>query len=1052
MKGYISCKSFSNKQTLVILVVKPTSSTLLLIKQEKLHFQDDKSDKVYEVELFHVQDDDYIVNFRYGRRGRKLTEGTKTVFPVSKVQGEKVFADLVSSKTKKGYRSVTEYEDLVEQIIEVIDVEESGAKPVVLSYLKTSASGGLLTTNWKLSRIIWRAGELHIEEAVPQVHSMMPSLQGQEVYSAIWMMGRIANADCLKYLKSYSVTSNDLYRHIYTGALLNAGDKSTHQEIIGRLPITLKTSYLASKHESFFKTIREYLFELKTQDSSYLQDVYYLSIQDKSLREPLAEILRDVPYQPGIWKYLRYIYKISEMVEDGVAFGMIASRVNMNRPFFTAPVYGDSIYLGNARVNVKENLAKEDAQLAFSNKTRNYFIRRTLRRLKKSGYDKQESYCAFASGILTAYNSSDERVHPPTSTYTYDSAAQRYNRQNMEFPSMAHAPYLYYIMYARGTRLHMSNGGKYHYEGTAVEQREREDSFPQLWNKYPKHVVSILVKCRVKEVMHFAFSILKGRTDLDSLFSLADIKLLVKHPLPEALEFSLDLIRRKYDSNNPDLDLIVALVESNNSKAIDLALELINQNSKPFLKHIPFIKIGIITPHENIHLWLRKNIKESNLSEADAKEIVESTIEQYLSAEEGEIDSISADTLILIFENHLSQIDDETILRMLDIPNIQIQLFAAKLINISKKEPTDWPDSVLLKLLNSEHPELRQEGMTLFSKLTDEELLQKTAFIARLAASEHADLRISSRTIIARLAPIDKVFGESVFRSLYTVLLDKHEDEELPLDVYTTIEDHLLEHTTTFSTEDLDELLKSDKREIHLLTHHFLKKYAKLDNWPVERVALMGNHDMKDIRQLAYNFYSENVDKMKFHKYEAIRILDSDWEETRAFGRAFFDEHFDEKTWEAGLIVALCDSIRPETQDYGTRILGQYFREENGIHYLSTLSEHPDPTIQLYTTNYLNKYAFNNMDLLQHLKPYFKRILSTINTRRAAKLRVVHFLEKQANEGEAQARYVAEILNEVLGTIAVRENESYVTMLYDIHNKHPEIKTDIEIVPLEIRS
>jgi len=92
------------------------------------------------------------------------------------------------------------------------------------------------------------------------------------------------------------------------------------------------------------------------------------------------------------------------------------------------------------------------------------------------------------------------------------------------------------------------------------------------------------------------------------------------------------------------------------------------------------------------------------------------------------------------------------------------------------------------------------------------------------------------------------------------------------------------------------------------------------------------------------------------------------------------------------------------------------------------------------------------MDLLHRLKPYFKRILSTINTRRAAKLRVEYFLKKQANEGQEQAQYVAGVINEVIGTIAVRENENYISILYDIHNKYPELKTEIETIPLEIRS
>jgi len=75
-----------------------------LIKQS--HFQDGTSDKVYEVDLCGVGNDTYLVNFRYGRRGQQLREGTKTDLPVSREEAEKIFKKLVDSKTKKGYQDI----------------------------------------------------------------------------------------------------------------------------------------------------------------------------------------------------------------------------------------------------------------------------------------------------------------------------------------------------------------------------------------------------------------------------------------------------------------------------------------------------------------------------------------------------------------------------------------------------------------------------------------------------------------------------------------------------------------------------------------------------------------------------------------------------------------------------------------------------------------------------------------------------------------------------------------------------------------------------------
>ena len=75
-----------------------------LVKQSVLFYQEGSSDKIYEVDLCEVGQDRYVVNFRYGRRGTSLNEGTKTPTAVSLSEATKIFDELVASKVKKGYR------------------------------------------------------------------------------------------------------------------------------------------------------------------------------------------------------------------------------------------------------------------------------------------------------------------------------------------------------------------------------------------------------------------------------------------------------------------------------------------------------------------------------------------------------------------------------------------------------------------------------------------------------------------------------------------------------------------------------------------------------------------------------------------------------------------------------------------------------------------------------------------------------------------------------------------------------------------------------------
>ena len=86
-----------------------------LLKSKILYFKDAKSDKVYEVDLCEVDSELFVVNFRYGRKGSTLREGTKTVFPVPYEEATTIFDKLVKSKEKKGYSEEGQTSTLIKE-------------------------------------------------------------------------------------------------------------------------------------------------------------------------------------------------------------------------------------------------------------------------------------------------------------------------------------------------------------------------------------------------------------------------------------------------------------------------------------------------------------------------------------------------------------------------------------------------------------------------------------------------------------------------------------------------------------------------------------------------------------------------------------------------------------------------------------------------------------------------------------------------------------------------------------------------------------------------
>src|SRR5690349_825231 len=81
-----------------------------ILDRARLGFREGKSDKVYEVDLVEVATDQYVVNFRYGRRGSALRDGTKTPLPISLDKARALFTALVDEKTKGGYQPLEDDE------------------------------------------------------------------------------------------------------------------------------------------------------------------------------------------------------------------------------------------------------------------------------------------------------------------------------------------------------------------------------------------------------------------------------------------------------------------------------------------------------------------------------------------------------------------------------------------------------------------------------------------------------------------------------------------------------------------------------------------------------------------------------------------------------------------------------------------------------------------------------------------------------------------------------------------------------------------------------
>ena len=270
-----------------------------LIKQVKLFYQEGTSDKVYEIDLLQVGED-YVVNFRYGKRGTALKEGTKTIFPVSITEAEKVFIALEQEKRKKGYVATGEAMAIVASPLTTTK-KSSITEKTVLKYLRSAVAGDE-PENWTISRIIWRAGELKITDAVPSILKLADYTDTMNLYSIVWALGRMRTDKGLTFitelLKKSGIPAHvtELAKAVLLELLAEKDRDIQVENYILSLPMSFQSALRNNDAHALEIQVRDFLFNLKTSSNEYISTLYTLSGYNPTARNSLrAELLQTHP-------------------------------------------------------------------------------------------------------------------------------------------------------------------------------------------------------------------------------------------------------------------------------------------------------------------------------------------------------------------------------------------------------------------------------------------------------------------------------------------------------------------------------------------------------------------------------------------------------------------------------------------------------------------------------------------------------------------------------------------------------------------------------------
>lgn len=1038
-----------------------------LIKQVSLEYREGKSDKVYEVDLCEVASDQFVVNFRYGRRGSTLRDGTKTPAPVAQADAEQIFEKLVASKTDKGYRDTSQPGAVAEPVASAppavaSDVPDKPADPRRGAVLKRLADGHQSESSWRLSRAVWRAGELRLREAEPLLLNLLGSGDAMLDYSIAWSLAQLGGAQSVPAMRSLQADQNAsaAVRRIAAEAIFQLLDgderQSALEECYRELPEPLASLARSGTADRLAEALNEHLANGDYRAFGVL-DILYL-IDNEHVRPALLQLLQTAPLRPNYFQRIRHIFKASELRRDSEVFGSIAHRLETSPPMFRNQ---SRSYYEYSRQ--QPPTSGPQAEKAFSVQTKAYLRRRIWWTLKRLGELDDPDYVRLAAGVLAAFTDNDAQAARDAVRYDWQ-AYRASNWRNLQTITTRYDEFATYwafnhILYGNSPR-YEPDPGRQHFSCKppfvpgGPQTPEREESFPQLWERHPDAVLDLIEQSRCEPVHHFAAKVLRASPEFCSELALESVLMLLRAPYDVTAELGFELAVERYDPQDPDLELVLALANCSVDRARQQAHQWIGEQKQLILKNNELIAALIASPYADTRSFVRDALRQVTLPEADARALIGRLIAllQSLDIEDGPIAADVAETLLRVFGTELRRIGSDVIRDLLGHPLAEVQQFAGDLVLAHDTLASQPPADVLQALLEAEHQAVRGIGVRILGQLPDDVLKNSLDLLVALTRHELQDLRDAIRPTVARLAQSDAEFGRRIAGVLVEALLVPGAPEGVPSHTTRVLREDLRDCLDGISPDVVRNLLQSRSAPAQELGGVLLPTNVKDEDLSVEDIVKLAGHEILSIREAAWKMCTNNVNRLRSDSEAAARLLDAKWEDSRQFAFGFFREHFtDDGALTPNVLVSICDSVRPDVQQFGRQLITRVFEDDHGEEYVLKLSEHPSEAMQLFASNFLERHASDNVDRLRQLAPYFASVLGRVNKGRVAKDRTFRLMESEALKSEAAAGVVAEILARHSATAAIGDKARAIEIMLSIHTAYPSILLPIKVQPVEVR-
>lgn len=1092
-----------------------------LIKQSKLFFKEGKSDKVYEIDLCQLSDNEYLVNFRYGRRGASLKEGTKTPAAVTEDKAESLFSALEKEKRGKGYQS--EAETFIELPQININKPNSVKETILLRLQDAIEKKNSFKTEWKTSRVIWKAASLNIVEAVPFILKLASRGDEMQLYASLCALIQFGAKDAEELFKSYALSSKQkaYIRNMATEGWITLTENTTAineivQDLMERLPFDVKSDIETNNLKSLEKDL---IAHSNNKNVKYFSELYLLARTQKQILPIVQKIISTWKLEPPYFKNIRSIYKLAQIRKDYKTLALLSYRFEKEKQMFNRNVPLDSPYEYeysqyfesiNKYIEVRKELKKADSLLAFSQFTKAYFQRNSLNTLKTVGESgNAQDYLRLAVSMLLEYKESDyskAKEQPLTEYGSYNYSERKYYYTIGVYPECYDSLLLTNILFGNDdkrilqksmiylTDKYTVKSDSYYYNPNTAERIEvssdnnanTESSspikfiknifgkktetpatvinteegdlklYPEYWEAMPQAYIQLLMQAQMNLIHEFAYNNLKKRNDFQELITRLDIESIIclltsTFSTPSELGYDALLLKESELISRPTT--IIKILNSPSLKAVEWAKKQILQNANTYFDELDFTIDLILNSNENVKEWINDLLKKTSFTNDRAQAILGKMVAQMMHMEDSDENNrtaeIVANRISYLAENHLQHIS-WNIVEQLVLSPLRANILLASHITKQKANPQiieSLPFSLIQLYLQSNIQDVRLNGTNLLDMYPISYFETNMSMLfGIISENPYSDIVEKAISIVERVVDNTPIAGNDAMQRVVYALIRKEAFEDSHNLIISLANNKLKPFWNSgLSPKMLIKLLFSQYRNSQLLAYEILKDYTAIDELSMAQIVALASHDLLAVRQWSWNYYKNNIERIKYERNKSLGILDSKWDDTREFAFHYFKNQFEEKDWDPETLISITDSIRSDVENFGRELITKFFNDENGLEYLTKLSQHPSMNIQALVTNYLTQYASGKIEVIADLEHYFRSVLARVNKARVAKNRVFNFLENEAINNVDVASVVLPILDDMSAQSTVQDKATCIHILARIKNAYPHLDMHLSI-------